>query len=173
VAERPSGLADHPSANPALLMSGSLVIHLVHAWQPERRRSIRHSVTAALRADRDHQHAVGSVHAQVLGELGCERGRLDAEIGMLRPSRLQELFDDLTAVAAGIGETAPADGGMYASLTPMTAPAAFTRAPPELPGEMAASVCMRSGAQPLLQRMRGVSVLAGSSSAAERWCERR
>jgi len=51
-AEQPSGPADHPDANPALLMSGSLVVHLVHAWQPERRRSIRHSVTADYRSRR-------------------------------------------------------------------------------------------------------------------------
>ena len=41
-------------------------------------------------------------------------------------------------------DTAPSLGGMYASDKPNTLPTPFTSAPPELPGEIAASVCMRS-----------------------------
>ena len=41
-------------------------------------------------------------------------------------------------------ETACAAGGMYATSTPITSPSAFTSAPPELPGEIGASVWIRS-----------------------------
>jgi len=46
-------------------------------------------------------------------------------------------------VAAGIAnpsDTAPSEGGMYASTRPVTPAAPFARAPPELPGDTAASV---------------------------------
>ena len=53
----------------------------------------------------------------------------------------------LTTVCAGIAkpiETADSLGGMYATFMPTTCELASTSAPPELPGEIAASVWIRS-----------------------------
>src|SRR3954447_2510802 len=55
----------------------------------------------------------------------------------------------IVSVTVGAGmakpiDTALADGGMYATLIPMTLPSTPTTAPPELPGEIGASVWMRS-----------------------------
>src|SRR4029453_3988261 len=82
------------------------------------------------------QHPGGPVQPEPVGDLGGDGLGRDAEEGGAGPAVLEPL--------AGARDTAAGGGGRWASLRRMISPGPLTRAPPELPGEMAASVWSRS-----------------------------